>query len=296
MSEAVDVVVVGGGPAGLSAGLFLGRCRRRTVVLDHGRYRNEGALAVFGFFSRDGEAPAEIRRRAREQLSRYQQVEVRPLEAVRATPEGGTFNVKLVDGSHIHARKLVLAAGVQDELPQLPGLRGMWGRSAFLCPFCHAFEFSDRPLAVIGDAPNTALGLRHWTDDVILFSSNIERQHREKLHKHGVRVVTTPVARLLGENGCLQAVVLRDGSTVPRRAVFLPLRSPTRPPLAEQLGLLVAGEGLAHDQQRSSVSGVFICGDLGRSDLRFVVSAAADGAAAAVAAHREMLAEEGRTL
>ncbi len=144
-----DVVVVGGGSAGLSAALVLGRSRRRTMVLDAGEPRNAPSSGVHGFFSRDGIPPKELLRIAREQLGPYPGVEVRSARATGASGEDGDFEVDLDDGSVVRTRKLLLAAGVADELPEKPGFKELWGRGVYHCPYCHGWEVRDRPLAVL---------------------------------------------------------------------------------------------------------------------------------------------------
>jgi len=153
----VDVVIVGGGPAGLSAALVLGRCRRKAVLFDHGRYRNAAARTLHGFLSRDGTSPAELRRIGLEEISRYPSVSIRATEVVTAQRREGGFQVRSVDGAVVQCRKLVLATGVTDHLPPVAGLAQLVGSSAFHCPYCDGWELRDQPFsrtAVATKAPS----------------------------------------------------------------------------------------------------------------------------------------------
>src|SRR4028118_2335641 len=151
-----DVVVVGGGSAGLGAALVLGRSRRRTLVLDAGEPRNAPSSGVHGFFSRDGILPKELLRIGREQLEPYPSVEMRSARATGASGENGDFEVTLNDRALVRSRKLLLATGVVDELPDKPGFKELWGRGVYHCPYCHGWEVRDRPLAGLNSSAGAA--------------------------------------------------------------------------------------------------------------------------------------------
>jgi thioredoxin reductase len=294
---AFDAVVVGGGPAGLSAALVLGRCVRRVLLVDGGRYRNAASRAVHAFLTRDGTPPTELRRRGREELRRYA-VRVLEDEVVRAVAGDGGFALRVAGGAEVRCRKLVLATGVVDELPALPGLAEHFGRSAFLCPYCDGWEVRGLPLGVHGrGGAELALALRGWSRDVVLFAEGpVAGDDARALAAAGVGLVEVQVRRLVGVGGRLEQVELADGSSVARRALFLKLAAGRRRSrLAEQLGLDTdARGGIVHDEQgHTSRPGVFVAGDASR-DLLLAIVAAAEGAAAAVAVNAE-LGREDRT-
>jgi alkyl hydroperoxide reductase subunit AhpF len=182
-----DVVVVGGGSAGLGAALVLGRSRRRTLVLDAGEPRNAPSSGVHGFFSRDGIPPQELLKIGREQLEPYPSVEVRSARVTGAGGENGDFGVTLDNGEVARARKLLLATGVVDELPEKPGFREFWGRGVYHCPYCHGWEVRDRPLAVLNSgegAAERAAFIRNWSRDLVLLTdgpANLNAEGRRTL-------------------------------------------------------------------------------------------------------------------
>ena len=164
------MIIVGGGPAGLSAALMLGRCRRRVLVLDSGRYRNYATEAMHGFLTRDGTHPAEIRRLAREELKKYG-IEIHCATATHARPDAGGFIVDLAEGGPCRSRKLILATGVVDKLPPVEGIDEFYGKSVHHCPYCDAWEHQDQPMAVYGKGKpgrGLAMSLKTWTHDVTL--------------------------------------------------------------------------------------------------------------------------------
>lgn len=290
-----DVIIIGGGPAGLSGALVLGRCDRRVLLLDSGQYRNSSSRAMHGFLSRDGTSPMELLRIAREQLAPYpvERVEARVVRAARA-PEG--FSVTLMDGTEVAARKLLLATGVSDVLPELEGLAALWGKSVFVCPYCDAWELRGQTLGVHGaGGAELALSLRTWSDDVVLFTDGGEppsADEARRLAAAGVRVVEDRVLRLVGRDGILERVELEGGRDEPRRALFLKLSQQPRSDLAEQLGLPIAGARTDTGARESTrVPGLYVAGDASR-DLMFAIIAAAEGATAAFAINCELQEED----
>src|SRR5688500_7450915 len=187
----LDVVIVGGGPAGLSAALILGRCRRRVLVCDAGNPRNRVSHGVNGFLTRDGTKPEELRALGREELTRYPDVEVRDVEVCDADREEDGFEVTLVNGERHRARKLLLATGLIEDLPDIPGFRHFWGRGTYNCCYCDGWENRDRALAVYakGDkGVGLAVEMLIWSRDVILCTdgpADLGDEDKARLDRHG---------------------------------------------------------------------------------------------------------------
>ena len=297
--EIHDVIVVGGGPAGLSAALVLGRARRSVVVVDDGRYRNEDSRGLHGYLTRDGVLPEELRRLGRGELRRYG-VRVLGARATDASPDGqGGFRVRTSGGHRLRGRKVLLATGVRDRIPSIPGIDSLYGVSVHHCPFCDGWEWRDRRLAVYGRGEGGA-GLAHslltWSRDVVLLTdgpAHMSAATHESLLRRGVSVATGRVVRLEGRNGRLRRVHLRTGEAIPRDALFLATGNEARVELAKMLRCRFKPGGSIWTDRRecASVPGVFIAGDASH-DVQFAIVAAAEGARAAVAIHRELVAEE----
>jgi thioredoxin reductase len=292
-----DVAIVGGGPAGLSAALVLGRSRLRVLVCDSGQYRNAASGGLHGFLTRDCVKPAEFLRIAREQLEPYS-VELRRVEIVDAGPCPQGFELSAADGQRFSARKLLLATGVADQVPAIPGMREMWGSSVFQCPYCDGWEMRDQPLAAYGRGQKgfgLALALKTWTSDVILCTdgrSGMKPEQLAELHRHDIPVFEQRMERLEGKDAVLENIVFRNGESVSRRGIFLNTGQYQRSLLAARLGCGFNQKGTVHAtrRQESNVPGVYVAGDAAH-DAQFVIVAAAEGAKAALAIHAALQAE-----
>ena len=220
-----DVVVVGGGPAGLSAALMLGRCRRRVLVLDLGQPRNRSSHALHGYLTRDGIAPSSFVELGRAELVQYG-VELRAIGVTGAQLAGDHYRVSLSDGTEEDARYLLIATGVVDDLPAIPGFDECYGRSIFHCPYCDGWERRDRPLAAFGrgaDVTGLALGLKTWSADVVVCThgARLATPLRERLDRNGIQVRTEPIAQLEHVDGALSRHRVRLGrAAAARRAVL----------------------------------------------------------------------------
>ncbi|WP_437484197.1 NAD(P)/FAD-dependent oxidoreductase [Sorangium sp. So ce1014] len=283
-----DVIIIGGGPAGLSAALILGRCRRRVLVCDSGRYRNHAAHAMHGFLSRDGIAPSELRRIGREQLQPYG-VEIREAAVADVRREATRFEVTMEGGERLLCRKLLLATGLVDRLPDLPGLPAMYGKSAHHCPYCDGWEARDKAIGVYGQGCtglSLALNMKTWSDDVILFTdgpASLSRSDAARLARHGIGVREERIARLEGRDGMLERVVLEDGSFVERRSLFLKTKQEQGADLARKLRCKITeerGVETADKHEETTCEGVFVAGDASK-DVLLAIMAAAEGADAA---------------
>lgn len=293
-----DVVIVGGGPAGLAAALLLGRARKRVLLCDAGARRNAAATHVHGFVTRDGVPPAEFRRVAREQLDAYPSVVVQdlPVEAIAARAAGG-FDVT-VGGDAVAARRLVLATGMVDDLPPMPGFRELWGSAIVQCPYCHGWEVRDRRFGYLAPGAENvewALLLRGWTDDVIVFTGDgfaVPDDVRARLEAAGVGLEerallgfesTRPDASM---PAALTHIALADGTRIARDVLFAhPPQRQTA--LVEGLKLVLDEHGYVRIDERTatSIPGIHAAGDLTTGYQSATLAAAAGFRAAAAVNH-----------
>ena len=293
MDNEWECVVVGGGAAGLSAALVLGRARRRTLLIDAGGQSNRAAHGIGGLLGFDGVPPAELYARGRRELERYPSVEVRDGE-VRAAAAGDGITLDLADGAGVHTRRLLLATGMRYDYPDLPGLAPLWGRSVFHCPFCHGWEFRDQPLAVLAQgerAVHMATLLRGWSDDVVLLTggpADLSDDDRARLDIAGIPIDERKVRELDSAAGELHAVVFDDGARLPRSALLVAAELRQRSGLAAQVGVKLVATGPVSPEAvdvdplyRTSVPGVFAAGDV-CAQMPQIAAAVAAGSAAAV--------------
>jgi thioredoxin reductase len=242
MTETYEVIVIGGGAAGLSAALVLGRSRRRTLVIDAGEPRNAPAAHMQGYLSRDGMPPAEFLATGREEIARYG-VELVRDRAVDVT-RGKDFAVALASGGHVHARRLVIATGLKDELPKIPGVAERYGRDVLHCPYCHGWEVRDRAFGVLATTPmsvHQALMVSQWSKDVTFFLHEVAEEELSdddlrRLAAAGVKVVPGQVAELVIDDDRLTGVRLADGTTHTREVLFVAPRAVPQTGLLEKLG------------------------------------------------------------
>ena len=298
MTTQYDAIIVGGGPAGLSAALYLGRVRRRTLVLDAGRPRNAASPAAHGVFTRDGTPPQQLLEQARQQLSVYPTVEFRPVEAVGAETRPKGFVVRLADGQDVQGRRLLLACGVRDELPPVDGFMENWGRSVLHCAYCHGFEFADQPIAIYAcgrAAIESAASLLHLSRHLLICTDghcDLTESDRRRLGDHDVRIIESPLVKVSGASPRL-VLHFADGSSVVRSAIFLKpaLGLASRLPLDLGCQLDAPGRLQVNASWRTTVPGVYAAGDIA-TPKSFVAVAAASGAQAAVALDGELAQED----
>jgi thioredoxin reductase len=287
----LDVVVVGGGPAGLSAALVLGRARRRVLVLDTGRPANIASRAIGGLLGHGGVAPADLRRAGREQLAEFPTVEVRDAAMVVATVGRDRLGARLDDGTELRTRALVLAHGLSYEPPALPGIQPLWGRSVFHCPFCDGWEVRDRALAVHGNGPDivrTALVVSGWSSDVVVLTdgpARLDATGQAALAAAGVRVREEPIRRLAGQDGRLDRIEFVSGPVERRDALFVRTRRGQPNGLAAGLGCELTADGtiVTDTDGRTTVVGVYAAGDAATDQLRSVAAAIGTGSRTALA-------------
>lgn len=300
-----DVLIVGGGPAGLSAALTLGRVHRAVLLLDSGEGRNAPADAVHNFITRDGTPPEELRRISHAELASYPSVRLQrgTATALRARNRSG-FEVTRSDGDPVTARRLLLATGLVDDMPGIEGVGPLWGRSAFHCPYCHGFECTGRAVAVIGSAParvRLALQLSRFAGDVVLCTNgrSLDPDLQRALDGGGIAVRCEPVTRLESEAGVLYQIAFEAGAPLARDVVFIENAPRQRSPLAAQLGCAFLPDGCVEINEfgRTSVAGVYAAGDMAHRPtvpmpLAAVVAAAASGAIAAGVIDQDLLSDD----
>ncbi len=298
-----DVLVVGGGAAGLSAALVLARARRRVAVVDAGEPRNAPAAHMHGFLGWDGASPATLLEQGRDEVTGYggelladTVTDIRPV--ADGEPGGPRFDATLDDGRAMSARRVLVTTGLRDELPDIPGVAERWGRDLLHCPYCHGYEVRDQPLGVLGSTPEAvahALLVRQWTPDVVYFdhTSRLSAEEREQLTARDVGVVGGPLARLVVTEDRLTGIELETGQLVPRTAVFV------RPTFLPNSDLLVGlgcathenGWVVADSVGQTSVAGVFVAGNAANPRAQ-VVTAAGEGSAAAIAINNDLVEED----
>lgn len=267
-----DVIIVGGGPAGLSAALALGRARKRVLLCDSGPRRNAAADHIHNFVTRDGSPPDEFRRVARRQLDDYPNVRARDLRVESVSGTRGAFRLALASGA-VEARRILLCTGMIDELPSIEGFRELWGISIFQCPYCHGWEVQDRPWGYLADPASAshlvpfALQARGWTRDLVVFTNDafeVPEGVHQQLQAAGIRLETARVARLVSHGDSLGAIELSNGDRVRCEALF------AHPPqrqveLVQSLGVTLDDDDFVRvDPMRleTSVPGIYAAGDL----------------------------------
>ena len=294
-STPYDAVIVGGGPAGLSAALVLGRATKRVLLVDDDRPANAVSEGVGGLLGHDRVKPADLRDSGRRQLEEHVSVDVRhgAVEAVERIRDG--FVVRPSDGPPVRAEAIVLAHGLRYDPPPLPGIEALWGRSVFHCAFCDGWEVRDRPLAFHGSGPGavrSAVVLAGWSNDVVLCTDGAPDPGSTLPAASGVRVRTEPIARLAGNDGRLEQIEFTHGPAERREALFVTTRRDQPNGLAAALGceLTEAGTILTDADGRTSVPGVYAAGDAATAHSRSVANAIGTGSRVAYAVALDRLA------
>jgi thioredoxin reductase len=292
-----DAVIVGGAFAGLAAATYLARARRRVCVIDARQPRNRFADTSHGFLGFDGGDPLTILATARDQLAAYPTVTMIEAEAIEARALGEGFAVLLASGEEISARKAILAFGLRDMLEPVPGLQERWGKTVLHCPYCHGFEFADRPLGMLFRTPmsaHQACLITEWGPTTLFLNgADLDPESADMLAKYGVAVEPGRLKRLVGEDSTLSAVEFEDGRARPVEALYVAPQSCLASPIAEQLGAAIddgpMGPVIRTDAGKmTTVPGLYAAGDIARAP-HSVSWAVADGVTAGTAAHRALV-------
>jgi thioredoxin reductase len=292
-----DVIIVGAGPAGLSAALVLGRACRQVLVFDDNRPRNYATRAIHGFLTRDGIDPFELRRLGLEELRRYDTVRVESGEVTDAARnEDGTFRITVEHARSFTCRRLLLATGVADLLPNVPGLDELYGRSVFHCPYCDGWEFRGQPLAVYGCSERgygLSVELLGWSRDIVLCSDGaceLDDKQIVEFERVAIPIREERIARLEGADGRLERIVFENGEVLPRRAMFFTTGQTQASRLAQRLGCQFNAKGTVRTgpYETTHVPGLYVAGDASRH-VQWVIVAAAEGAEAAYAISQDLI-------
>lgn len=298
MDPMFDVIIVGAGPAGLSAALILGRCRRNVLVCDAGQPRNAASRALHGYLTRDGIEPAELLRIGREQLRPYTTVHLRADEVTDTRCVENGFEIT-IDDEVVSSRKLLLATGVVDLLPDIDGLKSLYGRSVFHCPYCDGWELRDQPIAIYGREDRgfgLALELTGWSRDLVVCTdgpATFSADDRDQLAELNIAVREERISRLEGSDGQLERIIFANGDALPRRGMFFNTGQDQRCDLAAKLGCEFTERGAVRtgEYEMTKVPGLFVAGDASRA-VQLVIVAAAEGAEAAFAINKALIKED----
>jgi thioredoxin reductase len=295
-----DVVIIGGGAAGLSAALVLSRARRQVLVVDDGSPRNAPATHMHGYLSRDGVPPSDLIALGRDEVERYGG-ELLDGAVTDVDPDGSNgFWVDLADGRRVRTRRLLVATGLRDELPEVPGLAARWARDVLHCPYCHGHEVRDRQLGVLGGSPAAvryAQIVRQWTHDLVYFTPPdlLTAAERAALVARAIGIVEGTVERLVIDDDHLRGVRMADGSVVPRDALFVPPRFVPRSDVLAGLGCGTDADGwvTVDGTGRTDIAGVWAAGNVVDPRAQ-VITAAGAGSASAIAINADLVDDDVR--
>lgn len=293
-----DCIIVGGGPAGLNAAVVLGRCRRKVLLFDSATYRNRYSHGVHNYLTRDDVLPGDLLTIAQKEVKKYGAKMIAKKVVNARKNEEGLFVVKDEDGVVYQAKKLLIATGLWDNLPDIPGFKELYGKSVFHCPYCDGWEVQRKEVGVYARNKNgyeLALALKCWTDRVTLYTdgrNKLKPVEVETLVANGVTIVAYPVLKLESRGDQLQKIAFKNGESRRCDALFFVNGFQMQCNLAETFGCNMSKKGvvLTNRQQQTNIPGLYVAGDASK-DMHFVVVAAAEGAKAAVIINKELIQE-----
>ena len=296
--ELVDVIIIGGGPAGLNAAVVLGRCRRKVLLFDTGEYRNRSSHGMHNYLTRDHIKPTDFVNICQEELKKYGIKRIKHRIVHSRKNDDGIFVSRDENGTIYHSKKLLVATGLADNLPDVPGFKEHYGTSIFHCPYCDGWEVRDKRVGVYAkNKPGweLALALKGWTDKVVLYTdgkTTVKPSQQEQLVANDITLVTLPIVRVEGKNGVLQTIHFTNGTEAACDAIFFVNGFRQQCDLAETFGCEMTKKGVAkaNKMQQTNIPGLYVAGDVAR-DMHFVVVAAAEGAKAGVSINKELQQE-----
>ncbi|WP_338551453.1 NAD(P)/FAD-dependent oxidoreductase [Paenibacillus sp. KS-LC4] len=298
MKQLMDVAIIGGGPAGMSAALVLGRARKSVIVIDEERPRNRVTQESHGFLTRDGIKPAELRHIAREQISVYPSVQFENDSAVAITGVDGAFTITTTKGAAFGAKKLLFAVGMKDLPLDIKGLTDVYGKSAFVCPYCDGWEMRDRRLVIISKGAHAlhfAKIIAGWTSQYTICTDGPDEmtaEQREELQQHDVPIFDSKIQRIESANGIVKQVVLEDGAIIACEGIFFLPKLAIGSELPQIMGceMTEAGAVVVDEFGKTNVPGIYSAGDAASQKYQ-VVAAASMGSMVAVSINSELLGE-----
>jgi thioredoxin reductase len=293
-----DCIIVGGGPAGLNAAVVLGRCRRKVIIFDTGMQRNRKSHGMHNYLTRDDVLPKEFIKLSHNELKKYG-VRFKPGKIINARKnQDGYFEVYDEEGNIYYSRKLLVATGLTDNIPEIKGIKEMYGKSVFHCPYCDGWEVRDKKIGVYArnkEGWELALALKTWSKDIIYFTDGkykLKPDQKEQLDANQIPVIVQPIEAFKGPSGKLEKILLKNGEVIERDAVFFVNGYTQQCNLAEAFGCNMTKKGvvITNRYQQTNIAGLYVAGDASR-DMHFLVVAAAEGAKAGVTINKELQKE-----
>ncbi len=295
----LDCAVIGGGPAGLNAALVLGRSRRKTILFDDNKPRNAVTSESHGFITRDGIHPQEFKRIAQGELSKYPNVRLERQRVHRINKENNLFQVKTENAEVYSAKKIIIATGFKEILPDIPKAKEFYGKSLFGCPYCDGWELRDRPLAVIAEEQQAAFHMAkvvsNWTNDLIIFTNGrrvLSLEEKALLKNNSIGINEKKISSLIGKEGLLEKIQLEDGTSVFREGGFIASEWKQAASF-DSLGYTLNEQGgiITDSWQRTNTEGLYACGDTRIAGASQLIIAAAEGSMAAIAVNADLIEE-----
>lgn len=297
-TEIFDCLIIGGGPAGLNAAVVLGRCRRKVLVFDTGSHRNRYSHGMHNYLTRDDVLPSDFLDLCHKELEKYsiQRIQKKIIKAEKN--EEGLFVARDENNRQYFSKKLLVATGLSDRVPDIPGMKEMYGKSVFHCPYCDGWEVRDKKIGVYAknkEGWELALALKAWSDNVTLYTDGkkkVRPEQSEYLEANEIKVVSEAIQKLEGDDGQISSILMRSGESYECDALFFVNGFDQQCNLAETFGCTMSRKGVVVTNrfQQTNIEGLYVAGDASR-DMHFVVVAAAEGAKAGVIINKELQKE-----